>query len=128
MGYKLGDYLKDLNKEKRNLLREDPSSESDYSPYIINRILSNFLDTVLLVQEVNKFPNITKQQHYDYLIHAIRPKNRFAKTPKITKEDGFYAIKEWFGYNDERTFEAMQILDDDEIEDIKSKMFTGGRA
>lgn len=127
MSYKLGDFLKDINVEKRNLLREDPGALQDYEPYLINKNLSNFLDTILLVQELNKRPNLTKQQHYDFLINVIRPKKRFARTPKPENIDGFHEVKGWFGLNDARTIEVLKRLDNEEIEEIKQKMQTGGR-
>lgn len=127
MSYKLGDFLKDINVEKRNLLREDPGALQDYEPYLINKNLSNFLDTILLVQELNKRPNLTKQQHYDFLINVIRPKKRFARTPKPENIDGFHEVKGWFGFNDARTIEVLKRLDNEEIEEIKQKMQTGGR-
>lgn len=124
--YQLGDFLKDLNKEKENLLRVDPFSKKDYAPFLVNRNLSNFIDCILFVQEVNKRPKMDKQFHYDYIINSIRPKQRFAKTNKINREDDFYALKEYYGMNNEKTKEILKLLSEEDMNEIKQQLEKGG--
>jgi histone deacetylase complex regulatory component SIN3 len=43
----LGDFLKAINITKENLLEEDSLTEKEYVPFVVNRTLSYFPDTVL---------------------------------------------------------------------------------
>ena len=45
----LKDWLNSINQTKKNLIDEDPSLEKDYNPYIVNRIYSGHLDSVMSV-------------------------------------------------------------------------------
>ena len=49
----LKDWLNSINKTKKNLIDEDPSLEKEYNPYIINRIYSGHLDSVMFANEMN---------------------------------------------------------------------------
>ena len=46
------DYLNSINMTKKNLM-VDEQSEKDYVPFIVNRGLGYFQDTVLLANEMN---------------------------------------------------------------------------
>jgi hypothetical protein len=46
------DFLKAINETKENLIVDD-ETEKQYSPYMINRGLSYFNDTVLIANEMN---------------------------------------------------------------------------
>ena len=52
--YELKEYLKAINTSKEPLMdSEDVMWEKKYSPYITNRCLYPFSDTILLVNEMN---------------------------------------------------------------------------
>ena len=47
--YKLSDYLNSINYSKQNLLDSDDITwEKKYPPYVINRCLSQHVDTILM--------------------------------------------------------------------------------
>ena len=52
MTYQLKDYLYSINQSKKSILDDDVDSERGYPPYIINRCLSSFTDTVLYSNEM----------------------------------------------------------------------------
>ena len=57
------DYLNAINLTKKNIFAEDPLADKEYVPYIVNRGLSYFPDTVLYANEMNKrydAPNETR--------------------------------------------------------------------
>src|ERR1700733_4644817 len=80
----LGDYLTSINKTKINIIREseDPRAAADYPAFLVRRLLSYHLDSVLFANEVNKLPNLDSQLQYEYLLNVLPKKNRYAKTFK----------------------------------------------
>ena len=69
MSYQLKDYLYSINQSKKNILNDDIDAERGYPPYIINRCLSSFTDTVLYANEMNKNPSLPKKMQYDFFIN-----------------------------------------------------------
>ena len=94
---KLGDYLNAINFSKKDLMdTEDEQVEKKYLPFIINRCLSYFPDTILQVNEMNLHSNLDKKMQFDFLRHSIRPRKRFSKWLKNEKTEQFEAIKKYY--------------------------------
>jgi hypothetical protein len=123
----LKDYLNSINNSKQNLMDSNPDCESSYPPYIINRCYSGFIDTILIANEMNLNPHLNKKLQYDFYINIIRPKKRFSPWLKKEKLDSLEYIKQYYGYSDEKAKVALQILTDEQIEFIKSKLNRGGK-
>ena len=84
MTYQLKDYLYSINQSKRNILDGDSISEKSYQPFIVNRCLSSFTDTILYSNEMNKNPHLPKRMQYDFFINSVKPRKRFS--PWIKKD------------------------------------------
>jgi hypothetical protein len=67
---KLGDYLNAINYTKDNLF-EDVAAHGGYVPFVINRSLSYFPDTVLQANEMNTHHHLGKREQFDYLLNTI---------------------------------------------------------
>ena len=97
---KLGDYLNAINHTKEPLLdSEDEMVEKKYTPFVINRCLSYFPDTILHVNEMNRLPSASKKMQFDYLSHSIRKRKRFSKWLKRDTDDRVELIKEYYTYS-----------------------------
>ena len=128
MTYELKDYLKAINQTKENLLdTEDEEWEKRYPPYIVNKCLAPFTDTILLVNELNQYHHLDKKLQFDYLLNSLRPRNRFAPWMKAKKLDNLEDVKEFYGYSNEKARDALDILDTKQISAIKKKLKKGGR-
>jgi len=128
MTYELKDYLKSLNETKEHLLEsDDPMWEKKYSPYIINKCLTPFNDTIMLVNEMNQRHHLDSKLQYDFLLNTIRPKKRYAPWVKADKLKNLEYIKEYYGYSNEKAKQALSILNDDQITTIKNSLNKGGR-
>ena len=126
--YELKDYLNAINHTKENLMdSEDEQWEKKYPPYIVNKCLSPFQDTILLVNEINQYPNIDKKLQFDFLINSLRPRKRFTPWLKAKKLENIEYVKEFYGYNNEKAKVALTILNDDQIATIKQKLNKGGK-
>jgi hypothetical protein len=118
---KLGDYLTAINYSKEPLLN-DESNEKEYVPYVVNRCLSYFPDTVLHANLMNFHNILPNKMQFDYLLCVLRKRKRFSKWLKKENENHFLAVKEYFNYSDSKTREIIDILSATQIEEIMSLM------
>ena len=122
----LKDWLNSINQSKKNLMNEDPSSEKEYAPYIINRCLSGHIDCVMYANEMNKYNFLPKKLQYDFFINIIRKKKRFSPWLKQEKNKDLEVVKSYYGYSNEKAKQALRILSKTQLDFIKSKLETGG--
>ena len=128
MTYELKDYLKAINQTKEPLLdSEDEEWTKKYPPFIVNKCLAPFPDTIQLVNEINQYHHLDKKLQFDFLINSLRPRKRYTPWLKATKLENLEYVKEFYGYNNEKAKVALDILDDEQISAIKQKMRKGGR-
>jgi len=127
--YKLSDYLNAINFSKKNLLdTDDIMWEKKYPPFIINKCLSMHYDCIAQANEINGFHFLPKRLQFHFLINSIRKRKRFGgKWLSSTKLKNLQYVKEYYGYNNEKAKEALNILTDKQIEEIKLSLFKGGR-
>ena len=126
--YELKDYLNAINYTKENLLdTDDEQWEKKYYPFIVNKCVAPFPDTVMLVNEINQLPHLDKRLQFDFLINSLRPRKRFTPWLKAKKLENLEYVKEYYGYNNEKAKEALDILNDEQISAIKRKLDKGGK-
>ena len=126
--YELKDYLKAVNHTKERLLdTEDEVWEKKYPPFIINKCVAPFPDTIMLVNEINQLPHLDKKLQFDFLINSLRPRKRYTPWLKAMKLDNLEYVKEYYGYNNEKAKVALDILTDEHISAIKRKLYKGGK-
>jgi len=127
--YELKDYLKAINETKVNLLASnDIAWKKKYPPYVINKCLSMFIDTLPHANEMNGYHFLDKDIQFSFLINSIRPKKRFGgKWIKQQKLHDLENVKEYYGYSNEKAKQALQILSTEQLEKIKQATYKGGR-
>ena len=127
MTYQLKDYLYSINQSKKNILDDDIDAERGYPPYIINRCLSSFTDTVLYSNEMNKNPHLPKKLQYDFLLNSVKPRKRFSPWARKDSIDYLEVVKEYYGYSNARAQEVMNLLSTDHLKIMKQSLEKGGR-
>lgn len=126
--YELKDYLNAINQTKETLMDgEDEMWEKKYSPFVINKCLHAFPDTILFVNEINQIPNLDNKLQFDFFLNTLRARKRYTPWLKAKKLENLECIKEYYGYNNEKAKTALDILDDEQISAIKQKLYKGGR-
>ena len=127
--YELKDYLNAINFSKEKLLdTDDMMWEKKYPPYIINKCLSMHYDCIAQANEMNGFHFLPKKTQFHFFINSIRKRKRFGgKWLSSTKLKNLQYVKEYYGYSNEKAKEALNILTDKQIEEIKLSLFKGGR-
>ena len=123
----LKDWLNSINSTKDNLIDDCIAEEKDYPPYIINKCLSGFRDTVFIANEMNINSQLPNKFQYDFFINIVRPRKRF--TPWVRKEkiETLELVKQYYGYSNDKAKSALKILTNKQIEFIKQRMNTGGK-
>jgi len=120
------EYLNAINYSKKDIMVDD-IAEKAYDPYLINRSLSYFADTILLVNEMNIHHFLDNRLQFDFCINSISKKKRFSKWIKSHEPDSLKIIKEYYSCSNEKAKSALRILSQGQIEAIKLKLNTGGR-
>ena len=128
MSYELKDYLNTINYQKTNLLdTDDEMWEKKYPPFIINKCLAPFPDTIMLVNEMNLHNHLDKKLQFDFLLNSLRTRKRFTPWLKASKQKNLEYVKEYYGYNNEKARSALKILNDEQIKTIKDSLNKGGK-
>ena len=120
------DYLNSINLTKKNLI-VDEQSEKDYVPFIVNRGLGYFSDTVLLANEMNVNCNLDSKMQYDFLRSTVKKRKRFSKWLKREESDKIETIKEYFGYSYPKAKEVEDLISESDLESMRESMFKGGK-
>ena len=125
---KLTDYLNSINYTKENLLdTEDELVEKQYTPFVVNRCLSYFPDTIIHSNIMNENSHIDKKMQYDYYLASIRKRKRFSKWLKREESDKIETTKEYFGYSNQKAKEVEDLISDSDLESMRESMFKGGK-
>ena len=119
-------YVTSITSGKKNLMIDD-LDEKAYVPFMVNRSLSYFGDTVVIANEMNKYHHLDKKLQYDFLINIIRKRKRFSKWNKPELVNDVEVVKEYYGYSNEKARQALTLLSSDQIMNLREKVFKGGR-
>ena len=125
--YQLKDYLYSINQSKKNILDDDPSAVKKYPPYVVNRCLSSFTDTVLYANEMNKNSHLPNKMQYDFFLNSVKPRKRFSPWARKDSIDYLDVVKEYYGYNDDKSLQALRILTKNQLDKITYLLRKGGK-
>lgn len=122
------DFLNAINSTKKDLLKEDPLSEKDYVPFMINRGLSYFTDTILYANEMNKYASIPKRWQFDFYLNAIKPKKRFSKwAKKDENSDDIKLIMMAYDYSAEKAASVLDLFTEEQLVSLRQHYSCGGK-
>ncbi len=120
------EYVNAINNTKKDIMIDD-IAERGYNSFMVNRSLSYFNDTVLYANEMNIHHNIDNRLQFDFLINMVRKRKRFSKWEKVASESDVEVVKEYYGYNNEKARSALSLLTRENINELKKKVYKGGR-
>ena len=126
--YELKEYLNAINHTKKNVMdSEDTMWVKKYPAFIVNKVLSGFSDTIMLVNEMNRNHFLDKDMQFQFLLNSIRSKKRYSPFLRASKIKDIECVKEYYGYNNEKAKTALDILTKKELKLIKEKLYKGGK-
>ena len=120
------DFLNTINSSKKDIMVDD-LAEKAYAPFVINRTLSYFPDTVGIANVMNRYHHIDKKLQYHFLINIVRKRKRFSKWAKAQKDSDIDAVKTYYGYSNEKARQALTLLSPEQIQIIIEKVSKGGK-
>ena len=121
-------FLGSINITKENVLLDDSNGkiEEAYNPFIINKTLSYFPDTIMQSNTMNQFFDLDKKLQYEFLLNSIRKKKRFSRWIKSNIEENVDIVKQYYKVGNEKAVEILSLLNDEQISIIKSELSEGG--
>lgn len=120
------DFVNAINTSKQQLI-VDAQSEKDYNPYMVNRSLSYFMDTILFANEMNVAHHIDNKPQFDFLLNTVKKGKRFAKWAKAESPEDLEIVKEYYGYSNDKAKVAMTLLDKTTINELRLRVYKGGK-
>jgi hypothetical protein len=120
------DYVTAITYTKKNMIVDD-ETESAYQPYMVNRSLSYFQDTVAVANAMNSQYMLDNKLQFDFLINIVRKRKRFSKWLKPEIVDDLEVVKEYYGYSNEKAKQVLSLLTTQNIQHLRIRINKGGR-
>jgi hypothetical protein len=118
------DYTNAICDNKKQLII-DEASEKAYKPFLTNRGLSYFKDTIFYANQMNINTNLDKKLQFDYLLNSVRRSKRYSKWAKQKENKDLELVQEYYGYNHRKAKDALLILSKEQIEIIRKNLEKG---
>lgn len=119
-------YLAAINDSKQDIMVDD-IAEKGYNAFMVNRGLSYFNDTVLMANEMNQHAHLDNRLQFDFLINIVRKKKRFSKWTKAQSSSDVEVVKQYYGYSNQKARQIYDLITPDQMEELRKKVYKGGR-
>jgi hypothetical protein len=123
---KLNDFLSSINHNKTPLLDKDEAASRLYPPFVVNRCLSYFADTIFHANEMNCAPWLDNKSQFDFHRISIRKKKRFSPWIKKESEENVDIVRSVYGYTESKAREVLNILGPKDLDKLKKALNIGG--
>jgi hypothetical protein len=120
------DYVSAINHDKKDIMADD-LDEKAYNTFLTNRSLSYFSDTVSAANVMNQYHHLDKKLQFHFLLNIVRKRKRFSKWEKQETFDEVEAVKEYYGYSNEKARSVLSLLSPDQVKEIQKRIDKGGR-
>jgi len=112
------DWINSICNDTKNGIIEGTLDPKEYNPFIVNRGLSLYEDTIAYVQQMNLRPDIPGEAQYHFLHGLVAKRRRFSKWPKlaISKLDKelYDVLQDKYRYSLEKCIEISRLLNEDQ--------------
>lgn len=120
------DILPSIMENKKDLSK-DSEFDKSYNSWLVNRALSYHYDCILHANQVNMMGSTDENLKYQYLLNSIRPyKRSFQKWHRKNKTEDISLIMEYYTYSYDRAIEALSLLSEAQILEIRNILHKGG--
>jgi hypothetical protein len=124
-------FVNEINYSKKNIMVDQNGEPSDmleqlYDPYLTNRSLSYFNDTVLYANEMNKNHHIDSALQNSFLLNTVRKRKRFSKWMNPNELEDLDVVKEYYDCSKEKARQALTLLTQNQINELKRRVCKGG--
>ena len=112
-------FINSVSFKKDDMLKEDPTLEKEYNAYLTNMNFSNFPDTVIWANDLNRYPDLDKKLQYYYYFYGLSKRNRFAKWAKPTTDANIKLIQQVFECNVTRAQEILPFISPENLNKLE---------
>ena len=119
------DYVNAISLSKNDIIRNSDNpvvAEKEYVPFIINKQLSHFIDTIFDANEMNSRHHLDNIMQNDYYLNSVRKGRRFAKWHKKDKQSAIEVVRQYFNVSYPKAQQIVTLLSDQQIQEIKTKI------
>jgi hypothetical protein len=123
------DFVKSIQKSKKDMIAEadDPAVMTKaYSPWMVNKALSMYVDSILYANEMNRAHFLDNDMQYAYHLNSVRAMSRKHTWFSKTSDKDLKLVQEHYKVNSTRASEIVKIIGSAGIETIKKKNAMGG--
>lgn len=123
------DYINAVSDSKKNLMvgtENDELAEKGYNPFLTNKSLSYHVDSILYVNELNRYASLDNKLQFDYYLYGLPKKKRFSKWSKKAEDEDLEIVSQWYGCNYSKAAEILKIINKNTLDLIKQKLQKGG--
>ena len=123
------DYLNAINYTKENIVEESDNpelAEKLYPPYMINRGLSYFTDTILFANEMNIRHQCDNKLQFEFFLNSIRKRKRFSKWFKKEQDENLDIIMSHYDYSYEKARQVLSLFNEEQLQQLRDMRFKGG--
>jgi len=119
---KLFDIINAVSESKKNYFHEDfEMAKKTYTPFVINKYFSFFIDTIMHSNLMNQFPFLDKDIQHEYYYHAVRKNKRYTKWLKHETSDEAQLVSKHFSVSIKRANEMLEFLTPEFMKELKSQ-------
>lgn len=99
--------------------RIDDEFIHQYQPFMVNRGMSNGIDTVVHAYIMDQIGSrLPKDMQYDYMYHAVRKGKRYNKWAKEPKYDYVDVLIDVFDISKQKAIDVLKRLSNEELEQL----------
>lgn len=95
--------------------------EKVYNAYMINRAMSMGKDVIFYANEMNRYSNLSKRMHFEFLKNSIRSRRRSYKWVKEEKDEYVEIVQFFMKCSKKRAKETISLLSDEQLTELKTK-------
>ena len=101
--------------------------DKDYKPYLINRMVAQYKNLIFVANEMNQRGGLAKEHQLQIYMDAIPKKNRQVLWINKTKNRELNIVMKYYNITQEKADPYMYILTLEQIDELESRMETGGK-
>ena len=123
---KLGDILNSINLTK-DVDLIDEYNKTDYVPFLINRGMSFYPETILHANFLNSNSHLDRILQYKYYLYSVKKKKRFSKWLSNSKTpEKILIISKFYGISINKAKEIKDMITSEDLDNMKNYLDTGG--
>lgn len=121
------DFVKSITHTDEYLIGTEHDA-GEYVPWVVNRALSVYPDTLIDANEMNCMPWIDRRMQYDFLFHSVRKYKRpFVKYPSNKKvSENMDLVRQLYSFGNKKAHDAISVLSPEQLAELKLIFEKGG--